>query len=69
MAGRRTVWRFGPPLPQKPMGNFGTLPTPEVGETSYIGCTISSNVFDNGWYVNIHCQTHLPKGYDSPGNS
>jgi hypothetical protein len=26
-------------------------------------CTLSANVLDNGWYVNIHCQTHLPKGY------
>src|SRR5262245_15076242 len=25
--------------------------------------TLSANVLDNGWYVNIHCQTHLPKGY------
>jgi len=26
----------------------------------------SANVLDNGWYVNIHCQTHLPKGYSLP---
>jgi len=26
--------------------------------------TLSANVLDNGWYVKIHCQTHLPKGYD-----
>src|SRR5262245_40387917 len=26
--------------------------------------TLSANVLDNGWYVNIHCQTHLPKGYN-----
>ena len=25
--------------------------------------TLSANVIDNGWYVNIHCQSHLPKGY------
>jgi len=25
--------------------------------------TLSANVLDYGWYVNIHCQTHLPKGY------
>lgn len=25
--------------------------------------TLSAKVLDNGWYVNIHCQTHLPKGY------
>src|SRR5215475_8894724 len=28
--------------------------------------TLSANVLDNGWYVNIHCQTHLPKGYAKP---
>jgi len=30
-------------------------------------CTLSANVLDNGWYVNIHCQTHLPKGYSGTG--
>jgi hypothetical protein len=27
-------------------------------------CTLSAKVLDNGWYVNIHYQTHLPKGYE-----
>jgi hypothetical protein len=31
--------------------------------TRRIKGTLSANVLDNGWYVNIHCQTHLLKGY------
>jgi len=29
----------------------------------FLVCTLSANVLDNGWYVNIHWQIHLPKGY------
>jgi hypothetical protein len=29
-------------------------------------CTLSANVLDNGWYVNILCQTSLPRDTFSP---